>query len=386
LITPFKNSVIVAVFSVFFTLLLASIAAYAIARSMTISGKVLFFLFTLGLAIPGQVNIIPIYVLFVKLNLTNSLTGLVLVNIALTLPISIFILSAFFKDLSKEMFEAASIDGAGHWRIFRSVALPLCRPAMGATGIFLFVICWNDLLYPLMLISELSKKTLPLILIDYRGEYFSSFSMLLGDKLPPERQLADLLEVSRPSLREALHILQAQGLVQIKHGQGTFIQEPVVAQELRASVMTKTHGLNELFDAREVLEVPASKWAAEKATKEDIRLLRATLNQIDTVTASEPIDYDQLQSLDAKFHLTIVGIAGNRFINQTLNVLQDVMKMSMETTLRLPGRSEISRSEHNAIFAAIENGDGELASKLTLQHITGARATALADAKIRENN
>ena len=86
-----------------------------------------------------------------------------------------------------------------------------------------------------------------------------------GDRLPPERQLADLLEVSRPSLREALHILQAQGLVQIKHGQGTFVQEPIVAQELRASMMATTHGLNELFDARQVLEVPASKWAAEKA-------------------------------------------------------------------------------------------------------------------------
>ena len=210
--------------------------------------------------------------------------------------------------------------------------------------------------------------------------------LLPGDKLPPERQLAELLAVSRPSLREALHILQAQGIVQIKHGQGTFIQEPRVAQELRASLLSTTHGLNELFDAREVLEVPASKWAAEKATKEDIRLLRATLNQIDTVTATEPIDYDQLQSLDAKFHLTIVGIAGNRFINQTLNVLQDVMKMSMETTLRLPGRSEISRNEHNDILAAIENGDGELASKLTLQHITGARTTALADAKKKVNN
>jgi GntR family transcriptional repressor for pyruvate dehydrogenase complex len=151
-------------------------------------------------------------------------------------------------------------------------------------------------------------------------------------------------------------------------------------------MMTKTHGLNELFDAREVLEVPASKWAAEKATKEDLRLLRATLNQIDTVTATAPIDYDQLQSLDAKFHLTIVGIAGNRFINQTLNVLQDVMKMSMETTLRLPGRSDISRSEHNEILSAIESGNGELASKLTLKHITGARATALADAKKKDSN
>jgi GntR family transcriptional repressor for pyruvate dehydrogenase complex len=104
------------------------------------------------------------------------------------------------------------------------------------------------------------------------------------------------------------------------------------------------------------------------------------------VTASHPIDFDQLQLLDAKFHLTIVGVAGNRFINQTLNVLQDVMRMSMETTLRLPGRSEISRSEHSEILTAIENGDGELASKLTLKHITGARKTAVADAKAKENN
>ena len=202
-----------------------------------------------------------------------------------------------------------------------------------------------------------------------------------GDKLPPERQLTDLLEVSRPSLREALHILQAQGLVHIRHGQGTFVQEPLVAQELRASMMASTHDLNELFDAREVLEVPASNWAAEKATKEDIRILRTTLNQIDTICAKEPVDYDQLQVLDAKFHLTIVGIVGNRFLNQTLNVLQDVMKMSMDTTLRLPGRKEISKKEHNEILQAIEDGDGPLAAKLTLQHISGARATALADAR-----
>ena len=176
--TPFKNSVIVSISSVFFTLLFASLAAYAISRLFNVTGKVLFFLFSLGLAIPGQVNIVPIYTLFVKLNLTNSLFGLVLVNIALNLPLSIFILTAFLKDLPKEMFEVASIDGAGHWRVYRSIALPLCRPAVGATAIFLFVICWNDLLYPLMLINEQSKKTLPLTLIDFRGEFATSYSML----------------------------------------------------------------------------------------------------------------------------------------------------------------------------------------------------------------
>jgi raffinose/stachyose/melibiose transport system permease protein len=173
----FFNSVTVAVFSVLITLLFASLAAYAISRLMTVTGKVLFLLFSLGLAIPGQVNIIPIFQLFVKLNLNNSLIGLILVNIALTLPISIFILSAFFKDLPKEMFECAGMDGAGQFRIYRSIALPLSKPALGATAIFLFVICWNDLLYPLMLITETSKKTLPLVLIDYKGEYFASYSM-----------------------------------------------------------------------------------------------------------------------------------------------------------------------------------------------------------------
>ncbi len=202
-----------------------------------------------------------------------------------------------------------------------------------------------------------------------------------GDSLPPERQLADLLEVSRPSLREALHILQAQGIVSIKHGQGTFVAEPVVAQELRAAMMTSAHDLNELFDAREVLEVPASNWASKRATKEDLRVLRATINQMEQITNSESIDYQQLQALDAKFHLTIVGIAGNRFINQTLGVLQDVMQLSMDTTLRVPGRSEISRHEHNLILEAIEEGNGELAAELTKAHIFGARETALSEAK-----
>ena len=110
-------------------------------------------------------------------------------------------------------------------------------------------------------------------------------------------------------------------------------------------------------------------------------MLRTTLNQIQEISSQVPVDFDQLQILDAKFHLTIVGIAGNRFINQTLGVLQDVMKMSMETTLRMPGRMEISSNQHREILAAIENGDGELAAKLTKAHISGARKTALAEAK-----
>jgi raffinose/stachyose/melibiose transport system permease protein len=153
-------------------------ASFAIARMITISGKVLATLFAFGLAIPAQINIVPVYYMFQSLGLTNSFLGLIIINVTTTLPISIFILTAFFREISRDMYEASEVDGATPLRIYRSIALPLSRPAMGATAIFLFVINWNDLLWPLLLIQQPEKKTLPLAMLAYRGEYFVSFSML----------------------------------------------------------------------------------------------------------------------------------------------------------------------------------------------------------------
>lgn len=150
----FRNSVVVTLLSVIFTLLFASLASFAIARMITVSGKVLAVLFALGLAIPAQINLVPIYYIFRDLGLTNSFLGLVIINVTTTLPISIFILTAFFREISRDMYEASEVDGASPFRIYRSIALPLSRPAMGATAIFLFVINWNDLLWPLLLIQE----------------------------------------------------------------------------------------------------------------------------------------------------------------------------------------------------------------------------------------
>ena len=103
----FINSVIVTGFSVTLTLILSSLCAFAISRMITVTGKVLFSLFAIGLAIPGQVNLVPIYLLFLDLGLSNKLSGLVLINIVTTLPISVFILTAFFRELPKEMFEVS---------------------------------------------------------------------------------------------------------------------------------------------------------------------------------------------------------------------------------------------------------------------------------------
>lgn len=174
----FLNSVIVTGFSVVITLTLASMCAFAISRMITVTGKILFSLFAVGLAIPGQVNLVPIFILFNDLQLTNKLSGIVLINVVTTLPISVFILTAFFRELPKEMYEASEVDGATPFRVYRSIALPLSRPAMGATAIFLFVITWNELLFPLLLITDTEKRTLPLALLSFRGEFFSNYSMI----------------------------------------------------------------------------------------------------------------------------------------------------------------------------------------------------------------
>lgn len=172
------NSTKVTLASVAITLALASMTSYAIARLTKVTGAMLFSLFVLGLTIPAQVNILPIYILFNSLGLTNSHFGLVLANLVSALPISVFIITAFFRELPKEMIEAAEIDGASHIRVFAQIVLPLSTPAIGATSIFLFVIFWNDLLFPLLLLTQKDLHTLPLTLLGFRGEYATSYGLL----------------------------------------------------------------------------------------------------------------------------------------------------------------------------------------------------------------
>lgn len=203
-------------------------------------------------------------------------------------------------------------------------------------------------------------------------EYVELNKLIPGDRLPPERDLARNLQVSRPSMREALRILQAQGRVEIRHGQGTFVAQPQTTRQLQAALITLDVGVEELFEMRQVFEIPAAGWAANRRTKEQLRLMRSTLNQLNLLAQQVPTDYDVLQKLDAEFHLRIVEAAANRFLNQSVGVLQAMLNTSMETTLRLPGRIEESRHDHEEIFAAIESGDAEAAERAAALHIMGA--------------
>ncbi|MFD0672594.1 carbohydrate ABC transporter permease [Cohnella sp. GCM10027633] len=179
MVTYFANSVIVAVTTVALVLLLATMIAYGIYRSKGRAGKIMFGLFLAGLLVPSQVNMIPIYSMIQQLGFTNSRTGLIVVSASMMLPFSVFLITGFVRQLSRELFEAAAIDGAGEWRMFLRIAVPLSVPPLAAAATLLFVGIWNDLLFPLLLISERSKLTLPLAMLQFRGEYGTDYPSLI---------------------------------------------------------------------------------------------------------------------------------------------------------------------------------------------------------------
>jgi GntR family transcriptional regulator, transcriptional repressor for pyruvate dehydrogenase complex len=213
-------------------------------------------------------------------------------------------------------------------------------------------------------------------------EVIGSDRLRPGDRLPPERELATMLGTSRPSLREALQALKARGWVDIRHGSGVFVADPATTRSLREALMAEEVSLRELFDMREVLELPAAAWAAKNTDHGKLDAVQAAYQSLMEAasadgTAGAGIDWRRLQDLDSAFHLRIVEAAGNRFLARTQGVLQEILSAGMGTTLRLPGRLEKSRVEHARILAAVMSGNPVAARRAALTHINGARKAAL---------
>jgi len=198
-----------------------------------------------------------------------------------------------------------------------------------------------------------------------------------GERLPPEREMAQLLGVSRPALREAVKILEARGQLVVRHGQGVFVdQQP--ADAVRARLADIKVSLEELFAMREVLEGPAAAWAAAGINPAKREVLRRALDA-EQDARHPPINFGRLAEMDALFHLSIVEVAENRFLHRTLGVLQEMLAAGMRTTLRAPGRLEASARDHQAIFQAIADGDEEAARAAAERHIHAARDAARAE-------
>ncbi|MEG3614130.1 MULTISPECIES: carbohydrate ABC transporter permease [Isoptericola] len=167
----FANSVIVTGTSVVVILAVSLMASYVVVRSVRRSTSRLFQVFLLGIAIPIQATIIPVYYLIVQLGLYDTLLALILPSIAFAIPLSVLILTNFLRDVPGELFESMRVDGAGEWRTLWSLALPLTRPAIVTVGIYDGLMIWNGFLFPLVLTQSAETRVLPLSLWAFQGEF-----------------------------------------------------------------------------------------------------------------------------------------------------------------------------------------------------------------------
>jgi raffinose/stachyose/melibiose transport system permease protein len=175
----FLNSAIVTFVALALTLFIGAMAAFALAE-YDFPGNALAALYlSIGIMIPIRLGTVGILRLMVDLSLVNTLTGLILIYVAQSLPLTIFILSQFMRQVPKDLKDAARIDGASEYRIFGMV-LPLVRPALGAIGIFTMIPIWNDLWFPLIISPSARTATVTLGVQQFLGQFVSDWNAVLS--------------------------------------------------------------------------------------------------------------------------------------------------------------------------------------------------------------
>ena len=174
------NSMIVVSISVTLILLVASMAAFVFARMEFRLNRPLFGAVIAGLAIPAHVTLIPVYVLTTRLGLYDTLWALIGPYVAFNLPLAIFILTEFMRQIPRELEEAARLDGAGPASFFWRVALPLSRPGLATVGIYNAVALWNEFVFAYVLTSSPTRRTLPLAIWDYQGQYTANIPLIMA--------------------------------------------------------------------------------------------------------------------------------------------------------------------------------------------------------------
>ena len=142
--------------------------------------NVMMTYFLTGMMMPVHCILIPLFTRFAKMGLTNSLLGLILPYLTLSLPLTIFIMTGFFKGLPNELFESACIDGCSIYKIFTHIAFPLSKTGLFVTGLMSFVANWNELLLAMVFISDDTKKTLPVSLSKFVGPYNTNYSQMFA--------------------------------------------------------------------------------------------------------------------------------------------------------------------------------------------------------------
>ncbi|MBN6888232.1 GntR family transcriptional regulator, transcriptional repressor for pyruvate dehydrogenase complex [Cytobacillus horneckiae] len=221
-----------------------------------------------------------------------------------------------------------------------------------------------------------SKKKLYKVIAEQIEQYILTKNLQIGDRLPPERELANLFNSSRTSVREALRKFEIKGVLEIKQGSGTYIKsldQLIPARNVTSTIHHADHtNIYEMLDLRRILEVECAAMASSRATSVDLARIRATLLMMEEADSDEA----GLQS-DLNFHLSIVEASHHTVFIQLIASLTEHMKETIRVTrtnrLADPSRIQGTINEHKEIYVAIATGESEKAKMLMEEHITRVR-------------
>jgi GntR family transcriptional repressor for pyruvate dehydrogenase complex len=189
-----------------------------------------------------------------------------------------------------------------------------------------------------------------------------------GDKLPSERDLAELLAVSRSSIRDAIRSLELTGMVEPRQGAGTIVREissDSLVNPLANARKRKEEMVGELLDFRKMLEPPLAARAAARATESEISEMREILERQEKKLR----EGESTIAEDSEFHYAIALASGNSVVRKVLDTLMDLLRDSRERSLQVEGRPQKSLAGHRKILAAISRHDGEAAKVAMRRHI-----------------
>jgi multiple sugar transport system permease protein len=188
----YLNTLIVTIPAVIVTLFVASLVAFSVSRFTWRFNLVTLMIFTAGNLLPQQVLIIPLYWIYQFLPfppsdngklLYDQFVGVILINIVFQTGFCVFVLSNYMKTLSRELTEAALVDGASVWRIYRQIILPLCRPALAALATLEFTFVYNDFFWALLLMKTGDKRPITAALNNLQGQFFTNTNLLAAAAL-----------------------------------------------------------------------------------------------------------------------------------------------------------------------------------------------------------
>ncbi|WP_341393112.1 carbohydrate ABC transporter permease [Arthrobacter sp. G119Y2] len=200
----FMNSAIITLGTVIPAVAISFMASFAIVRGNSRFLRFSNGLFLLGLAIPLQATIIPIYLMIIRLNLYDSLLALVLPSIAFSIPLTVLILSNFIRDVPNELFESMRLDGCSEWQTMWRLALPLTKPAIVTVGIYNALGVWNGFLLPLILTQSPDLRVLPLALWTFQGQYSVNIPAVLASVVLTTLPILVLYIIGRRQLLSGL--------------------------------------------------------------------------------------------------------------------------------------------------------------------------------------